>query len=67
MMGGTGMFMMLLWIVVLGLLIYGVYRLFSRRTDKQEGDAMLVLEEKFARGEISEEELRRRKAVLTED
>ena len=67
MMGGAGMFMMLLWIVVFALLIYGAYRLFSRRTDKQESDAMIVLEEKFARGKISEEEYKKRKAVLTED
>lgn len=73
MMNGPGIFMMLFWIILLGLLIYWLYRLFTNKTKKtnnqtQQGDeAINILKEKFARGEISEEEYERRKNILTKD
>lgn len=63
--GGVGMFlwMLLQW----GLLIAGIYlliRWISRDNDKGEDPALHILRERFARGEISEEEYNNKKRTL---
>ncbi|MFA7744771.1 MULTISPECIES: SHOCT domain-containing protein [Staphylococcaceae] len=65
--GGMGVFMMLFWIVILGLVIYGIYRLVTTRATKKEDGALSILKEQFARGEISEEEYEKRKRMLTKE
>ncbi|SDJ12315.1 SHOCT domain-containing protein [Alteribacillus bidgolensis] len=60
---GMGFLWMILWIVVLGLVIYGGLRLILSKKE-EEDPAIQILKEKFARGEISEAEYNRRKKVL---
>ncbi|KDR95800.1 putative membrane protein [Peptoclostridium litorale DSM 5388] len=65
-MGGWGFFMMLIPLLLIGLIIYAVYQLgASKKSDdvaaKTPED---ILDERFARGEISEEEYKRMKEAL---
>jgi putative membrane protein len=53
--------------VILGLVIYGIYRLVTTRATKKEDGALSILKEQFARGEISEEEYEKRKRMLTKE
>lgn len=62
--GGMGLFMMLFWIVILGLVIYGIYRMATTRVTKKEEGALSILKEQFARREISEDEYEKRKKIL---
>lgn len=65
--GGMGLFMMVFSIAILGLLIYGFYRLITTRATKKEDRGLSILKERFAREEISEEEYEKRKKILTKD
>lgn len=71
MMSGAGILMMLIWIVVVGIVIYGIVLLilkpFERKEnrDKQEDKALNVLRERFARGEIDETEYEEKKRILS--
>ena len=72
--------MLLFWILILLALAGGVYWLFSRlftssshsgpgnntRTGNPSGDALSILNERYARGEIDDEEYMRRKRKITE-
>ena len=73
MMGGGMILNMIIWIIVLGLIIYGIVLLLTKqgRTkgnsstfENQEDPAMEILKERFARGEIDEEEFEKRKEFL---
>jgi putative membrane protein len=73
-MGGWGWLgmtlMMLLWVAVLALIVYAVVRLVARGdrpspTAQGEDPALGTLRQRFARGEITEEEYRRAQQVLT--
>lgn len=59
---------MIFWIIILGLLIYGVFLLISRPFEKKQSDnsSLRLLKERFARGEIDEEEYRRKRSILEE-
>jgi putative membrane protein len=61
------MFNMILWILIVGLIIYAVLRLFSKPFEKKEDSAYVILRERFARGDISEEEYEQRKLALQRD
>lgn len=63
---GAGMFwMMLFWIVVIGLVIYAILLLITKVfSKKQEDPAMEILRERFARGEIDQEAFEEKKAAL---
>lgn len=64
-MWGFGMFWPLLWLLVLAVIVIGVVYLFSNRTSVAESSrAMDVLRERYARGEIGEEEFDERAARL---
>ena len=55
--GWLGMFTMLLfWAGVLALLIWGAVNLFPTRSLATEMDAITIVRQRFARGEISREE-----------
>ena len=72
-MGGGMILSMIIWIIVLGLIIYGIVLLVTKQGtkkensstfEKQEDSAMEILKERFARGEIDEEEFEKRKEFL---
>ena len=60
---GGGFMMLVFWGVIIALIVFAVRWL----SDKERGsgsDALTILEERFARGEIDEEEFNRRKSAL---
>ena len=71
---GGGIFMMIGGLVLLGLLIYGIIVLTGKKQTnhavpvstvyQDSGNALVILSERFARGEINEEEFARKKAEL---
>jgi len=62
---GWGMILgIIFWIVIVGFVIYAVLLLITKPFTKKEDPALNILRERFARGEISEEELEQGKAVL---
>lgn len=66
--GGYGMWgglmMVIFWALIIGLIFLAV-RGFSNRTDTETGQsAMDILRERYARGEIDEDEFERRRAKL---
>ena len=58
--------MLLFWAGVLALVIWGVSNLFPTRSLATELDAVEIVRQRFARGEIDEDEFRARRAVLRE-
>jgi putative membrane protein len=67
--GGVGTWLWLAWMVLFwgGLLAAGVYFIRRRPTHVDAGpDAEDVLAERYARGEIDDDEYRQRRAVLHE-
>jgi putative membrane protein len=65
MMGGWGFLNMIFWIAIIGLIIYALFALITKPFEKKEDPAINLLRERFARGEISEEEFEQRKGFLT--
>lgn len=63
MMGG-GLMMLLFWGVIIALIFVAV-RWFSDKDQQNGSSALKILEERFARGEIDEDEFKRRKAALS--
>ncbi|WP_313997584.1 SHOCT domain-containing protein [uncultured Paenibacillus sp.] len=57
---------MIFWVLIIGLVIYGVLLLLTHSFAKKEDPALQVLKERFARGEISEEEFHQKKSVLSQ-
>ncbi|UOF92331.1 SHOCT domain-containing protein [Fodinisporobacter ferrooxydans] len=55
----------IVWIVIIGFAIFGVLSLFLRSSERKEDTAILILKERYARGEISEEEFKERRDFLT--
>lgn len=70
--GWVGMtLMMLVWVVVLALMIYAVVRLTGGASQRREpaddtSRAEGILRERYARGELSEEEYRKARDTLRE-
>lgn len=71
MMTGMGVIGMLFWIIVLGLLFYGVYILIAKASEKpkdaRSDNSLQILKERLARGEINEDEYEEIKKVLEEN
>lgn len=67
-MWGSGFFWLLLWAVVLGLLVAGVIYLLTRGQesdgDGKEDGALANLRERYARGEVTEDEFEERRRRL---
>ncbi|WP_188456535.1 SHOCT domain-containing protein [Virgibacillus oceani] len=64
MMGGNVIINMIFWIIILGFLIYGIVLLVSKPFEKKEDSSLQILRERFARGEINEQEFEDKKAIL---
>lgn len=73
MMGGGMILNMIVWVIVLGLIIYGIVLLImklgtqkadSSKFEKQGDSAIEILRERFACGEIDEQEFEKRKDFL---
>lgn len=62
---GWGMILnTIFWILIVGLVIYAVLQMIFKPFEKKEGRALNTLRERFARGEIDEEEYEKKKLVL---
>ncbi|MFD1363202.1 SHOCT domain-containing protein [Lentibacillus salinarum] len=64
MMGGSMILNMVIWIIVLGFLIYGIVLLILKPFEKKENSSIQILRERYARGEIDDQEFEAKKAVL---
>lgn len=70
MMGGGMWLNVIIWIIVIGLFVYGLVKVLTRRDpetsppEERQDTSMETLRERFARGEIDEEEFERRKEFL---
>ncbi|ASK61316.1 hypothetical protein CFK37_03540 [Virgibacillus phasianinus] len=64
MMSGNMLLNMIIWIIILGFLIYGVVLLLSKPFEKKEDSSLQILKERFAKGEIDEQEYKDKKASL---
>jgi len=64
--GWFGFVMMLLWTLVLVAVVVGALYWAFGREKENKSDATEILRERYARGEIDEEEFRERKRSLTE-
>ncbi len=56
---------MVFWILIIGMVIYAVLLLVSKTFQKKEDPALNILKERFARGEMDQDEFERKKAALT--
>lgn len=63
-MGFGMMFNMFMWIVIIGFSIYGLAMLIMKPFEKKSDDALAILRERFARGEIDEVEFQEKKQTL---
>ncbi|WP_018130223.1 SHOCT domain-containing protein [Effusibacillus pohliae] len=64
MMGWSMIFTMIVGVLIIGLVIYAFFSLIAKPFVNKEDSALRILQERFARGEISEDEYERRRAVL---
>jgi putative membrane protein len=64
MMGGGMILNMIFWILIVGLVIYAVLKLIFKPIEKKEDSSLNILRERFANGEISEEEFEQKKKFL---
>ncbi|WP_311170381.1 SHOCT domain-containing protein [Halobellus ordinarius] len=63
--GGTMGFVGLLWMgLLLGVPLFLVYAYFDRRSDERDERPLAVLRERYARGELSDDEFERRREEL---
>lgn len=68
---GGGVFMIIFWALIAFAIVFLVKELTdsgknrnSSRSDQTEGDALRILDKRFAKGEIDEEEYRKRKEEI---
>ncbi|RBP86198.1 putative membrane protein [Cytobacillus firmus] len=66
MMGLGMMLSMLFWIIVIGFAIYGFIMLIAKPFENRNNKPESLLKERFARGEISEDEYKEKRRVLRE-
>jgi putative membrane protein len=68
-MGWGGGFMMIFWVLLIGLIIWGVVRLSSRggyvSGQNHASNALNIAKERYARGEITKEEFEQLKRTLS--
>ncbi len=56
--------MVVFWVVVVGLIVWAVARIAPSNRDRRPKSAREILDERYARGELDEEEYRRRRSEL---
>lgn len=61
---GWALFMMVFWILIIGLVIYAVLLFVSKTFERKDDPALKILKERFARGEMDQEEFERKKTAL---
>jgi putative membrane protein len=63
---GGGLLMWIFWIILLVVLVYVLKDIFGsvNRNSSSSSDALEILKQRFARGEIDETEFERRKKLL---
>lgn len=69
---GMMIFMMIFWTIVLGLVIYGIIMLVTRGNERNKSDnpnrsenrALDILNERFAKGDLSEDEYKSKRDLL---
>ncbi|MDR6224041.1 putative membrane protein [Desmospora profundinema] len=61
---GGMLVMMIFWVLLIGLAVYGVVVIITKGFGKKENTSLRILEERFARGEIDADEYQQRKEVL---
>ena len=66
MMSGMMFLAGILWLVLLGLLIYGLVKWLSGKKQDADDKAVQILKERYARGEITEQEYETMKKKLQE-
>lgn len=65
MMGFGMMLTMFFWVVLIGFAIYGVVLIITKQIEKkQPNHALIILQERYANGEIDEEEYEQRNKIL---
>ncbi len=57
---------MIIWIIIIGFIIYGIILLISKPFEKKEDPSLQILKERFAKGEINEQEYKEKKGALKE-
>jgi putative membrane protein len=65
---GGGPFMMIIPLLIIGLIVYAMYKLLNHSRDnspRNNGEAINILMERYASGEITEEEYLSKKKLLT--
>ncbi len=60
-----GVWMVLLWVGIIALIVWGITRLSRRDDSTQKLDALDIARERYARGEISREEFEQIKKDLS--
>jgi putative membrane protein len=65
MMSFWGLLNMIVLIVIVGLVIYALLSLVAKGFEKKEDPALKLLRERYARGEINENEFEQKKQFLT--
>ena len=58
--------MVVVWVVVIGLIVWAVARVAPSRDDRRRSSARKILDERYARGDIDDEEYRHRRSELGE-
>lgn len=64
---GGGFWMMLIPLILIGIIIFAAFKLWggsSVKSERELDNSMEILNERFARGEINEEEYKQKKALL---
>lgn len=56
--------MIVFWVIVIGLIVWAVGQLAPRGPERGRGEARDVLDLRYARGEVDDEEYRRRRGQL---
>ena len=60
-----GVWMVLLWVGIIALIVWGIMKLTRRNDSTQKLDALDIARERYARGEISREEFEQIKKDLS--